>query len=123
MIKAGRLVQPLINLLRDRLLAEDILAMDETGIQVLKEPGKAAHSQSYLWVQRGGPPHRPIVLYDYDPSRSQAVPRRLLGDFAGYLQTDGYAGYAGVCAGAAITRVGCWAHVRRKFDEARKAHG
>ena len=56
MIKSGAMVQPVINLLRDRMLSVPVLAMDETGLQVLKEPGKAAQSQSYLWVQRGGPP-------------------------------------------------------------------
>jgi transposase len=98
MVKAGELVQPLINLLRDRLLAYDIVAMDETRLQVLKEPGKKAQSQSYLWVQRGGPPDHPILLFDYDASRSQQVSIRLLHGFCGYLQTDGYKGYAKVCA-------------------------
>jgi transposase len=123
MVKAGKLVQPLVNLLRDRLLAYDIVAMDETRLQVLKEPGKKAQSQSYLWVQRGGPPHHPILLYDYDPSRSQRVPMRLLEGFTGYLQTDGYDGYNRVCAEQGLVAVGCWAHVRRKFDEAIKAQG
>jgi transposase len=90
MVRAGELVQPLINLLRERLLAYDIVAMDETRLQVLKEPGKRAESQSHLWVQRGGPPDHPILLYDYDPSRSQRVPIRLLEGFRGYLLTDGY---------------------------------
>jgi transposase len=45
-----------INLLRDCLLAYDILQMDETTVQVLKEPDKTALSKSYLWLQRGGPP-------------------------------------------------------------------
>ncbi len=121
MVKAGILVQPLINLLRDKLLAYDIVAMDETRLQVLKEPGKKAQSQSYLWVQRGGPPDHPILLYDYDPSRSQQVPIRLLNGFCGYLQTDGYEGYAKVCAEQDLVAVGCWAHARRKFDEALKA--
>jgi transposase len=121
MVKAGELVQPLINLLRDRLLAYDIVAMDETRLQVLKEPGKKARSQSYLWVQRGGPPDHPILLYDYDPSRSQRVPIRLLHGFCGYLQTDGYEGYAKVCAEQSLTAVDCWVHARRKFDEALKA--
>ena len=121
MVKAGMLVQPLINLLRDRLLSYDIVAMDETRLQVLKEPGKKAQSQSYLWVQRGGPPDHPILLYDYDPSRSQQVPIRLLHGFCGYLQTDGYEGYSKVCAEQGLTAVGCWAHARRKFDEALKA--
>lgn len=123
MIKCGALVQPIINLLRDRMLSYPVLAMDETGLQVLKEPGKAAQSQSYLWVQRGGPPDRPIVLYDYDPSRSRDVPTRLLGDYAGCLQTDGYEAYAKVCADNGITPLGCWAHARRKFDAALKMQG
>ena len=93
-------VQPLVNLLRDRMLAHGYLSMDETPTQVLKEPGKSPQSQSYLWVQRGGPPEAPtlwaawpIILFDYDPSRSQEVPLRLLEDFQGILQTDGYAAY------------------------------
>ena len=99
MIQAGCLIQPLINLLRDRLLAYDIIQMDETTVQVLNEPGKTAPSKSYLWVQRGGPPEQPILLYDYDPSRGADVPKRLLEGFNGTLQTDGYAGYnAAVCA-------------------------
>ena len=73
MIQAGGLIQPVINLLRDRLLAYDILQMDETPVQVLKEPGKNAQSKSYLWLQRGGPPEQPVVLYDYDPGRGTEV--------------------------------------------------
>ena len=123
MIQAGTLIQPLINLLRDRLLAYDILQMDETPVQVLKEPGKTAQSKSYLWLQRGGPPDRPVVLYDYDPGRGAEVPKRLLAGFTGYLQTDGYDGYNAVVAVNALTHVGCMAHARRKFDEAVKAQG
>ena len=123
MIQAGQLIQPLINLLRDRLLAYDILQMDETPVQVLKEPGKTAQSKSYLWLQRGGPPKQPVVLYDYAPGRGQEVPKRLLAGFQGYLQTDGYDGYNAVVAINNLTHVGCLAHARRKFDEAVKAQG
>ena len=123
MIEAGILVQPLINLLRDRLLAYDIIQMDETTVQVLKEPGKTAQSKSYLWLQRGGPPDRPVLLYDYDPGRGAGVPKRLLEGFAGTLQTDGYDGYNAVVAVNGLTHLGCFAHARRKFDEAIKAQG
>lgn len=123
MIQAGTLIQPLINLLRDRLLAYDILQMDETTVRVLKEPDKPAPSKSYLWVQRGGPPAQPVILYDYDPSRGQAVPQRLLDGFKGTLQTDGYAGYNAAVAAGNLTHIGCFAHARRKFDEALKAQG
>ncbi len=115
MIQAGTLIQPLINLLRDRLLAYDILQMDETTVQVLNEPGKTAQSKSYLWLQRGGPPHQPIVLYDYDPGRGQAVPLRLLEGFTGTLQTDGYDGYNAAVAVGGLTHLGCFAHARRKM--------
>ncbi len=123
MIRTGILIQPVINLLRDRLLGYDILQMDETTVQVLKEPGKTAQSKSYLWLQRGGPPDQPVILYDYDPSRSQAVPTRLLDGFKGYLQTDGYAGYNAAVASNGLSHVGCMAHARRKFSEAVKAQG
>lgn len=119
MIRGGALVQPLVNLLRDELLASGFVQCDETRYQVLKEPGKAATSQSYLWVQHA--PETGIVLYDYDPSRSAEVPKRLFAGFTGYLQTDGYEGYGAIGREPGITHVGCWAHARRKLDEALKA--
>ena len=123
MVKTGILIQPLINLLRDKLLGYDILALDETPVQVLKEPGKSAQSQSYLWVQRGGPPETPIILFDYDPSRGSSVPLRLLEGFKGILQTDGYDGYNAAVKAQSLTHAGCLAHARRKFDEVIKAQG
>ncbi|HHJ81086.1 MAG TPA: IS66 family transposase [Candidatus Tenderia electrophaga] len=123
MIKVGTLIQPLINLLRDQLLIYDIIQMDESTVQVLNEPNKTAQSKSYLWVQRGGSPETPTILFDYDPSRSQAVPKRLLEGFKGYLQTDGYDGYNAAVIRGKLTHIGCWAHARRKFSEAVKAQG
>jgi len=123
MIRSGQLVQPLINLLRDHLLAYDIVQMDETTVQVLKEPGKTAQSKSYLWLQRGGPPDEPVILFDYDPSRCQTVPKDLLAGFSGYLQVDGYTGYNGVVAEGGLIHVGCMAHARRKFSDAVKGQG
>lgn len=112
---------PLINLLRDQLLAHDVLHMDETPLQVLKETGKTAQSQSYMWVQSGGPPGQRVVLFDYDASRSGAVPKALLGDYGGHLMTDGYEGYNAVVTQNGITHLACWAHARRKFIEVQRA--
>lgn len=123
MIQTGTLIQPIINLLRDRLLSYDILHMDETTVQVLDEPNKKAQSKSYLWVQRGGPPEKPVILFNYDVGRSQSVPLRLLAGFTGTIQTDGYAGYNAVVSQNNLTHLGCWAHARRKFSEAVKAQG
>ncbi len=123
MIQAGHLIQPLINLLQDRLLSYDILQMDETPVQGLKEAGKTAQSKSYLWLQRGGPPDHPVVLYHYDPGRGAGVAKRLLEGFKGYLQTDGYDGYNAVVATNHLIHVGCMAHARRRFSDAVKAQG
>jgi len=123
MIKVGQLVQPLINLMHEQLLSHDIIQMDETTVQVLKESGKTAQSKSYLWLQRGGPPEQPAVLYHYDPGRGAGVAKRLLAGFKGYLQTDGYDGYNAAVSENDLIHVGCMAHARRKFNDAVKAQG
>ena len=120
-IRLDDVFQPLINLLREQQRSGDYLQADETRLQVLKERGKAPQSDKWMWLIRGGPPDRPVVLYAYDPSRSEEVPLRLLDGFEGTLQTDGYAGYNKVCREQGLTRIGCWDHARRKFVEASKA--
>ena len=120
-IRLDDVFKPLINLLREQQLTADYLHADETRIQVLKEDGKVATSDKWMWLIRGGPPDKPAVLFDYDASRGQEVPLSLLDGFAGTLQTDGYAGYNKVCKANGITRIGCWDHARRKFVEASKA--
>lgn len=81
-IGAAALLQPLHNLLRDTLSDGPLIHLDETVVQVLKEPDKRPTSNSYMWVQTGGPPDQPVILYDYDPSRSGAAPLRLLEGYA-----------------------------------------
>lgn len=120
-IRCGQLVQPLLNLLNDLLLEGSVIHCDETPLQVLREPDKSPESQSYMWVRVSGLPNRKIVLYDYRASRSGSEACHLLEGFAGYLQTDDYAGYHAVGKTEAVTHLGCWAHVRRKFVDAQKA--
>jgi transposase len=119
-IQCGEHLQPLLNLLREHLLASPVIHCDETRVQVLKEAGREPSSQSWMWVQTGGPPDRPVVLFDYTTSRAQEVPLRLLEGFKGYLMTDDYAGYNALAARPGIERLACLAHARRKFVEAQK---
>jgi transposase len=120
MVRCGELVQPLVNRMREEILASGFVQCDESRFQVLKEPGKPAESLSYVWVQRGGSPDHPLLLYEYDPSRSAEVPKRLFEGFQGVLQTDGYEGYGALGREPGIVHVGCWAHARRKFVDALK---
>lgn len=104
--------------MHEHLLKQDILHADETTLQVLREPGRSTASTSYLWLYRTGRECPAMVLYDYRTTRASKHPRQFLSGFNGYLHVDGYAGYNGL---PGITLVGCWAHARRKFDEALKA--
>src|SRR5574338_668966 len=117
-IGTAQALQPIANLLRDTLLESDILHMDETPVQVLKEPGRAPTAKSQMWVSRGGPPGKPVILFDYDPSRAQAVPLRLLEGWKGYLMADGLESYGAIGIKEGVTRLGCWVHARRRFVEA-----
>ena len=97
------------------LLQRDLLNADETLLQVLHEPGRAAKTHSALWLYRSGRDGPPIVLFEYQMTRAGEHARTFLNGFHGYLHVDGYAAYEGL---PDVTLVGCWAHVRRKFLEA-----
>ena len=109
---------PLWNAWKGILLTSPVIMADETVVQVLKEPGKTPQSESRMWVYCTGdvemPP--PIVLFEYQPSRSGDYPKEFLKiGRKFYLHTDGYAGYNTV---ENAEHCGCFAHARRKFEEA-----
>jgi transposase len=113
-------LEPIYDMMHEILLNRDVLHADETTLQVLREPGKPAQSKSYMWLYRtSGDASSPIVLYDYQPDRKTKRPADFLKEFKGYLHTDGYEAYHSL--GSGITVIGCWAHARRKFDEALKS--
>jgi transposase len=115
---ADRWLYLLYDRMHEYLLKQEILHADETVLQVLREPGRAAQAPSYLWLYRSGRDGPAIILFEYQTTRAGKHPRRFLSGFKGYLHVDGYTGYNGL---PDITLVGCWAHARRKFDEALKA--
>ena len=121
MIACGELIQSLINRIHESLLEQCVLHMDETPVQVLNESGRKAQSKSYMWVLSSAKESvAPAVLFHYSPSRSGDIPKQLLCDFEGALMVDGYEGYQGVCSNQNLTRLGCWAHARRKFMDAKR---
>jgi transposase len=119
-IAVSKLLQPLINLMDERLRGSGYIRIDETPVQVLKS-AKAATSEHWMWVRVAGPPGQRLILFDYDASRAGEVAERLLKDAHGYLQSDGYAAYDGVAEELKLTHVGCMAHARRRFFEAIQA--
>jgi transposase len=117
---AGDWLVKIYNRMKILLLMQSVLHADETTLQVLHEPGKTAQSKSYMWLYRtSGDVKHPIVLYEYQPSRKALHPQNFLAEFSGYLHADGYDGYHKLPENIVV--VGCWAHLRRKFDEALKS--
>ena len=123
MIGSGRAVAPLIELMQQDLCAGPAVGADETPVQVHNEAGRENTSESRMWVFSGGPPGVVIILYQYHRTRSGKVPLQYLSGYQGYLQTDDYSGYDALAALPGITHVGCWAHARRKFSNAKKGTG
>ena len=110
-------LRPIYDVLREQLCRELVLHADETTLQVLKEPGRSSTSKSYMWLYRtSGCAKQAVVLYEYQPTRKAEHAEAFLKGFSGWLHADGYQGYHKLPENIRV--VGCWAHARRKFDEA-----
>ena len=111
------LLEPIVAAMTRRVLASRVIGTDDTPVKVQDHGGPGVRT-GRLWAYLGDRDH-PFVVYDYTPDRSRDGPERFLKGYrAGYLQSDAYAGYDGLHARGLI-EVGCWAHARRKFHEAR----
>jgi len=113
-------VQPLINLMDERLRGSGYIRIDETPVQVINSE-KPATAEHWMWVRVAGPPRQRIILFDYDPSRGHEVAARLLEGAHGIIQSDGHHAYDQVAEKYGLIHCGCIAHARRKFFEAIKA--
>jgi transposase len=110
------LLEPLYDTLKHRVLSQGYLQVDETPIQVLDKTKKGKTHRGYHWVYYS--PLEKTVLFDYNNGRSREGPSRLLKNFKGYLQTDGYNVYDIFNKNGSITTLNCMAHARRGFEKA-----
>ena len=109
--------------LRDEIRDSGYIQADETPVDFL-DPGSGRCGRGYLWTYRASGFG---VLFDWFPSRAADCLKRMLSAFKGHLQSDGYAAYAAYFAklaqralGQEVELLACWAHVRRKFFEAKE---
>ena len=111
------LLEPLYDTLVARVIGSDYVQADETPIPVMDRKKHKATHRGYFWVYHA--PESGGVVFDYREGRGRAGPKEFLDRFGGILQTDGYAAYNEVGAREDIVHVGCMAHIRRKFFEAK----
>ncbi|QSQ17465.1 IS66 family transposase [Myxococcus landrumensis] len=109
--EVGRATAPLASRLLALVREASLVHADETPQRVLDE-GKAR--RAYVWTFRTDE----LIAYVHSASRSGVTPMDVLGGTGGYLLVDGYTGYNRVTLPEGRVRVGCWAHVRRKFFDA-----
>ncbi len=112
---AALLLEPIVAEMKRRILSSKKLHTDDTPVPVRDESRRQTR-KGYLWVYLDGDTD---VAFDYTPNRSRAGPLNFLGDYAGYVQADAYSGYDEYFKKSGATEVGCWAHARRKFYDAR----
>jgi transposase len=118
-ISAVEKMELFFDVMKETLKGGNFIRMDETTVQVLHEENRDPSSKSYMWVAIGYPSRgRPLVMYEYHPSRAGDIPLKFLEGFKGYLQTDGYAGYNAAVTMYELIHVGCFAHARREFYKA-----
>lgn len=110
------LLKPLYDHLRRRVLSTDYIQVDESTLPVIDNEKRRA-VKGYLWVVRN--PDNGEVFFHYDRgSRSEKTAMMLLHGFKGAIQSDGYQVYKRFETLDGKLMLGCWAHARRKFDEA-----
>lgn len=112
--QTGVQLQPLVDALREVVLAQRVVHADETPVQMLA-PGEKKTHRAYVWAYSTTPfSSLKAVVYDFSPSRAGEHARNFLGTWNGNLVCDDFAGYKASFE-LGITEIGCMAHARRKF--------
>ncbi|MFC1783639.1 IS66 family transposase, partial [Planctomycetota bacterium] len=114
--QSAELLAPLVKEMKRQILLSAKIHTDDTSVPVRNGPRKQIR-KGYLWVYIDV---KNNVVFDYTPTRARDGPVAFLGDYAGFIQADAYAGYDAVFEKGRATEVGCWAHARRKFYEAKE---
>jgi transposase len=110
------IVRPLVELMREAVMQSAVQGIDETPCPILC-PERGRTRNAYLYAQYGDAAH-PFVCFSFASYKNEENVRRIVGSYAGYLQSDAYICYELIAAasGDRIIAVGCWAHARRKFE-------
>lgn len=114
--KLGTLLTPLYDSMVNVIKNDHYLQADETPTRVLDKDKKGKAHKGYYWVYHS--PLKRMVVFDYQKGRDKDAPKKILDEFEGYLQTDGYQSYTQFKNKEEVTHLACWAHARRYFEKA-----
>jgi len=117
MMDSAALIEPVVRGMQREVLKSAVINTDDTPVPV---QAKGKTHRAYFWVYIGDADH-PYTFYDFTWTRSREGPAAILKDYECYLQADAFSGYDHLYAQGKIVEVGCWAHARRKFFEAKES--
>jgi transposase len=117
MAGCANLLTPLYELLKADVLRSLVINTDDTRVPV-QDPESDRTKSGRLWVYIGDRNH-PWIIYDYTPTHSRDGPAAFLKDYRSFLQADAATLYDRIYQPGFITEVGCIAHARRYFYNAR----
>ncbi len=108
------LLEALVLEMKAQILASDVIHTDDTYIPV-QDKNRTQVRKGYLWphIDRSN-----NVFFDYTTARNREGPGAILSGYTGYIQADGFNGYDPLYGEDKATETGCWAHARRKFEQA-----
>ena len=110
-------IQPLEEVLKRAVLESNMIFTDDSIIP-LQVKGNGKMKKARLWVYVRGGPGPPLTVFDFSTDRSKKRPLDFLDGYTGYVHADAYGGYDELFRKEGVIEVACWAHARRKFDEA-----
>jgi transposase len=115
-LAAAELVTPLVLLMKRLVKQSRVIHTDETRVPV-QARGKCRSGRIWDWIGDVG---NPYIVFEYTPDRTNAWPIAWLEGYQGYLQADAGSSYDALYRLGTIIEVGCWAHARRRFFDARE---
>jgi len=111
--KCAELLEPIYQEIGRQVVSSDVIHTDDTGVTVARSAaGGSQRGHVWVYLDRSG-----NHFYDFTQSRNRDGPSRVLGDYQGYIHADAYSVYDAFFEQGA-TEVACWAHARRRFEEA-----
>src|SRR3990167_3795593 len=118
LIRLGFVLKPLYDLMLQEIKKSGIAFIDETPVQ-LQVKGKGKLQKGYMWVVAGGAgSDSPYRLFHFCENRNHEHAYQLLEGFSGVMHSDKYGCYEHLAKQQGILWQPCWAHIRRKFEEA-----
>ena len=77
-----------------------------------------SNTSAYMWAMS----NRIGIVYAIEPSRSGDVALEILGDYEGFVMTDGFSGYNKLRSKKNVRVANCWAHARREFFDIHESY-